>query len=101
MTQRRIHSPEKGLPRVPEIQESDPDWRKRSACAGAANPLVFFPRNAHDVLEAQAFCRRCVVKADCLNYAKQFPETPGCGGVFGGVWFRSRSRQGRQEVVLA
>ncbi len=50
-------------------------WRDRAACAGIADPDVFFPvAEAGPVLAAQeatatAVCARCMVRPECLAFA--------------------------------
>ncbi len=50
-------------------------WRDRAACRGLAEPEVFFPTAQAgpvylaQVARATAVCRRCPVRAACLEFA--------------------------------
>lgn len=58
------------------------DWVERAACLGY--PLeVFFPESGKSKLVrlAVAVCQECEVRAECLNFALQFPGP----GIYGGL----------------
>jgi WhiB family redox-sensing transcriptional regulator len=58
------------------------DWRSRGACV-TADPEIFYPppnnsRGRAEVIEeALSWCRRCPVRADCLEWALTTPDAHG------------------------
>jgi WhiB family redox-sensing transcriptional regulator len=70
-------------------------WVDESACAGHANPDLWFPRglDIRVVWEATAVCEQCPVIKQCLAYAVDHPDLEGIwGGKTGGE--RKRIRRG-------
>jgi WhiB family redox-sensing transcriptional regulator len=63
------------------------DWRQYAACRGA-DPSLFFPPKGDPSLAALEFCRRCVVRVPCLDYANTSPVQ--VEGVWGGMMPRPR-----------
>ena len=62
-------------------------WRDQAACAASdVNPEVFFPLTSSDknLEQATAICRRCDVRLQCLQHAKENHYTDG---VWGGELF--------------
>ena len=69
----------------------DPAWQRRGACRG--EPLGwFFPERGASTREAKEFCRGCVVREDCLEYALAEPDLQG---IWGGLSERERARMRR------
>jgi WhiB family redox-sensing transcriptional regulator len=64
------------------------EWMTRAACRGT-NPALFYPepggQGGKTVAEARRLCRRCPVKAECLEYVLG-RETRGGKGHRHGVW---------------
>lgn len=58
-------------------------WMARAACAGSADPDLFFPASHAQAGKAIAICRRCPVCADCRRYARDHPRLARYG-VWGG-----------------
>jgi WhiB family redox-sensing transcriptional regulator len=52
----------------------DPNWQHKAFCAGA-NPEIF--DDPEQLETARAYCQRCKVKPDCLEFALSFPEVFG------------------------
>jgi WhiB family redox-sensing transcriptional regulator len=67
------------------------DWRQYAACRGI-NPEVFYPPKGDPSLSAAAlrFCRQCIVRRTCLDYANTSPVE--LDGVWGGMVPRDRRR---------
>jgi WhiB family redox-sensing transcriptional regulator len=62
------------------------DWRHRAACRDE-DPELFFPVGTSgpallQITEAKAVCRRCLVNAECLNWALASGQD---AGVWGGM----------------
>jgi WhiB family redox-sensing transcriptional regulator len=66
---------------------ADQRWRASAACAGA-DPEVFLPTRGKTFDEALSYCRRCEVRAECLQAA--FDLGQRAVGVWGGVNARER-----------
>lgn len=71
----------------------DQPWRAHAACLGAPTE-VFFVNKGETTRPARAYCARCLVRPDCLDYAV---ETRQAAGVWGGSTERERRalRNGR------
>jgi WhiB family redox-sensing transcriptional regulator len=67
---------------VPEPQP----WAAHAACRGA-NPDLFFPPKGGPATPAKAYCARCPVRPECLDYAITAGETHG---IWGGLAERER-----------
>ena len=72
---------------APIAIEWSTEWRFDAACRGEDSSLFFAPnyferRDEKDARErkAKAICERCVVRADCLEYALNIRETHGVWG---------------------
>ena len=88
--------------------ESAPDapaWQFRGACRGE-DPALFFAPNYFERREekngreakAKAFCNRCPVRIDCLEYALRVREPHG---VWGGRNELERRRLLRERALQA
>ncbi len=69
------------------------DWRSRAACL-SADPELFFPLTSagpsvRQIAQAKTVCRRCPVRAECLDFAL---ATRQPHGVWGGTSELDRSR---------
>ena len=65
-----------------------PQWMADGLCA-EVDPDLWFPEKGGSTREAKALCRRCAVRADCLDYALLHDER---FGIWGGESERSRRR---------
>jgi WhiB family transcriptional regulator, redox-sensing transcriptional regulator len=54
-------------------------WRDGALCT-QTDPEVFFPARGQSSATAKAICRRCEVKADCLEHAVRTGEQHGVWG---------------------
>lgn len=80
-------SPNTGLD-IPRKQ-----WFEMAACRGKTE--LMFPKQHKDITyiaQARAICKSCPVKAQCLEYALEFPPAD-----MHGVWAGLTSRQLAQE----
>lgn len=83
------------------------DWRSRSACLNA-DPELFFPLSSmgpslEQLAQAKQICRRCPVRAECLEFALSTQQTHG---VWGGTSEEERkglvaARSGRRRPAMA
>lgn len=74
---------------VPLPNISDYHWMRNAACKGKGH--LMFPKEHKDItyiVEARALCADCPVKAECLEYALEFPPAD-----MHGVWAGLTSRQ--------
>jgi WhiB family transcriptional regulator, redox-sensing transcriptional regulator len=69
------------------------NWRGRALCA-ETDPEAFFPEKGGSTREAKKVCRRCEVRAECLEFALKNDEQ---FGVWGGMSERERRRQSSKE----
>jgi WhiB family redox-sensing transcriptional regulator len=75
-----------------EVREmSWADW----AICGETDPEAYFPEKGGSTREAKKVCRRCEVRAECLQYAL---ETDQRFGIWGGTSERERRRLKRQPM---
>lgn len=80
------------------IEETDPlvavffgrdvDWQRDAACAGT-DAEIFFPDKGESTKDGKRICGRCIVRADCLEFALDLRER---FGVWGGLSERERRR---------
>jgi WhiB family redox-sensing transcriptional regulator len=75
------------------------EWRTRAACRGA-DPEVFFPARGASLEPALEYCRRCEVRAECLQYALERPENTVLG-IWGGLASRARRKARRRRLSAA
>lgn len=73
-------------PIVGVVLGRDIDWQMDAACSGT-DVEVFYPEKGESPKPAKRICRRCPVRADCLEYAIDDPH-----GVWGGTSDRERRR---------
>jgi len=62
------------------------EWREEAACTGMDTD-IFFPLQGKSTVQARKICGRCLVRADCLNYAI---TTNQLRGMWGGMLRRDR-----------
>lgn len=67
-----------------------PEWMTAAACNGVDLNL-FFPAPGQSTAEAVAYCRRCPVRTECLNYALQYPHRD-LPGIWGGLSENQRNK---------
>lgn len=75
-----------------------PAWHRDAACLEHGE-LTWFPeRHETTVMRAAiAVCRRCLVRAECLAFALEVPDT---AGVWGGTTSRQRAALRREAIAL-
>lgn len=74
---------------APPSKPAPGPWVDRANCMGL-DPDLFFPEKGHPSVNQEAIevCRRCVVRAECLEYAQTSPVE--IVGVWGGLTPRQR-----------
>lgn len=94
MTARQRHRAEPIWPGN-EPNPADPaPWMDRGLCK-ETDPDAFFPDKGGSVWDAKKVCRRCEVRAECLDYALGNDER---FGIWGGTSERER-RKLKREVA--
>ena len=63
------------------------DWTRDALCA-QADPEIFFPDKGQPTRDAKSICRRCPVRAECLEWALAHGEQ----GIWGGTSEHERRR---------
>jgi WhiB family redox-sensing transcriptional regulator len=74
-----------------------PTWKNRAACRGKTN--LMFPLDHKDITyirTARGICRECPVRAECLEYALEFPAND-LSGVWAGLTPRQLSAEQRRR----
>lgn len=68
-------------------------WMEEAACKGA-DTQIFFPSKGQKATEAQRYCRSCLVRAECLDYAFSNESAGGYHhyGIYGGLGPAERKR---------
>ncbi|MBU6315705.1 MAG: WhiB family transcriptional regulator [Acidobacteria bacterium] len=86
-----------GLPDL-EVLLGRPDWHRDAACLEHPE-LSWFPARGDNagLVAAIAVCRRCLVRAECLQFALETPDTVG---VWGGTTARQRAALRREGIAL-
>ena len=69
-----------------------PQWQERALCS-QTDPEAFFPEKGGSTRDAKRICRRCEVKAECLDYALNHDERHG---IWGGLSERERRKLKRR-----
>lgn len=69
-------------------------WTDRGLCA-EVDPEIFFPAKGGSVRQAKHVCRRCEIRAECLEYALDNDER---FGIWGGLSERERHRVKRDRA---
>lgn len=83
---------------VPDTSLEETAWQELARCA-EVDPEIFFPERGGTAREAKKVCRRCEVRAACLEWAIQTDQR---FGVAGGMSERERRKLHRntdQEVA--
>jgi WhiB family transcriptional regulator, redox-sensing transcriptional regulator len=75
---------------------SDERWRTTAACTGI-DPQVFLPEPGTSLEEALRYCRRCPVRAECLQAA--FDLGPKAIGVWGSTSAQERRVARRHRLT--
>jgi WhiB family redox-sensing transcriptional regulator len=78
------------------------DWRSRAACL-SADPDLFFPisatgASARQITQAKRFCARCLVCAECGDFARVNPDLQG---IWGGTTDDERKKLRRARARAA
>lgn len=85
----------RSAPRLPMLEDFLAEtWRILGACRDVADPSIFYPGRGESTAEAQAVCRGCPVRTDCLESALVHGEKHG---IWGGTSERQRRRIRRQR----
>ena len=74
-------------------------WMEQANCKG--NTLLMFPKEHKDITyiaQARAICKSCPVKAQCLEYALEFPPAD-MHGVWAGLTSRQLAAEQRRRGV--
>ena len=74
--------------RVLPLIDTGDDWKDRALCA-ETDPEAFFPEKGGTTRAAKSVCKKCEVRAECLEYALANQER---FGVWGGLSERERRR---------
>jgi hypothetical protein len=73
-----------GAPELPVDDPAPRGWERRAACAGVADPDIFFPesprRDKGRITEAKSWCADCPVRAECRSHH-------GREGIWGGFLY--------------
>jgi len=80
------------------VAPDDPEdliWQDQALCA-QVDPAIFFLEKGDSAVPAKRVCRKCDVRAECLEYAL---ETDQAHGVWGGMTVRDRRRLQRQRAA--
>lgn len=72
------------------VRMTPPEWMTAAACNGVDLNL-FFPAPGQSTAEAVAYCRRCPVRTQCLDYALQYPHRD-LPGIWGGLSENQRNK---------
>jgi WhiB family redox-sensing transcriptional regulator len=77
--------------------DEEPEWQDLALCA-ETDPEAFFPEKGGSVREAKKVCRKCEVRAQCLEYALENDER---FGIWGGLSERERRHVKRETAAPA
>jgi len=72
---------------VLERLEQRPPWQRDALCREYVGRVDFFPGMGVSLEPAKSVCRRCLVRAACLEFALEHDER---AGVWGGLSARER-----------
>jgi WhiB family redox-sensing transcriptional regulator len=87
-TVRRDVTAHRALASAPLPAPTSHGWMKQAVCA-ETDPELFFPEKSGDRgLEARRICSACPVRAECLTWGMDGPNTEF--GIYGGVGPRAR-----------
>jgi WhiB family redox-sensing transcriptional regulator len=75
-------------------------WRLDAACRGQ-DPELFFPARGASREEPLAFCHRCPVRLECLDYAFSLGGDSAIQGIWGGFSTRARRDARRRRYTAA
>lgn len=71
-----------------QLVRDDQPWAEAALCA-QTDPESFFPEKGGSTREAKAVCKKCTVRAECLDYAIDHDER---FGIWGGMSERDRRK---------
>jgi WhiB family redox-sensing transcriptional regulator len=71
-----------------ELRAVRAEWIEQASCRGV-DPELFFPARGSPTKEVKAFCKDCVVREECLDYALAHNER---WGIWGGTTEKERRR---------
>jgi WhiB family redox-sensing transcriptional regulator len=72
-----------------------PHWTELALCQ-ETDPEAFFPEKGGSTREAKQVCKKCEVRAECLEYALVNDER---FGIWGGLSERERRRMTRRRTA--
>lgn len=78
----------------------DAAWKLRAACR-KVDTAIFFPEKhtgRNGALRAKRICSGCLVRAECLEYALDWP-TSYDRGIYAGTTYRERMLMRRQRAA--
>ena len=78
-----------------KVEEVDETWKDGALCKGAPIRMFFLTRG-EDPKPAQALCRECPVRIECIEYAL---ATDCYEGIFGGLTHRGRVKFMRARIA--
>jgi len=84
---------------IDELYIGGKDWFKHAACRGLTH--LMFPKEHKDITyiaEARRICSDCPVKAQCLEYALEFPPAD-MHGVWAGLTSRQLAAEQRRRKI--
>lgn len=86
-----------GLPDLEALIRHRPAWHRDAACLEHPE-LTWFPDKGETAVtrEAVAVCGRCLVRAECLQFAL---EVPDMAGIWGGTSARQRAALRREGIA--
>ena len=80
------------LATLPSMPALDRRWQADALCV-EVDPEIFFPEKGGSTRDAKGVCSRCVVRAECLDFALEAQER---FGIWGGASERARRRLAAQ-----
>jgi WhiB family redox-sensing transcriptional regulator len=86
-----------GMPCSRPRLAAPPAWTELALCA-QSDPDAWFPERGQNVNLAKLICRRCPVRAECLDYALSGADT--WQGIATGIWGGTTPRE-RQTLRRA
>lgn len=85
---------------VADLIGNAPDWQEQALCQ-QTDPEAFYPEEGQPGDAAKRICRRCNVRAECLEYALDRQEAYGIWGGLSGRQRRALKQQNAQPGQVA
>ena len=83
---------------VGSVFVNPPEWMTEAACAGADLDLFFPNQGNSNNAEALAYCHRCPVRTQCLEYALGYADRD-LPGIWGGLNENQRNKLRRTRSL--